>query len=97
MVEEFYTTGEAAEAIGVSRQTLQAWIADGKVDPPRKVGNTRVWSRKQVDELQRLRAKGDRMATKKQLRMQLGQQKRRKNEALRKARAMSAGVPRFPR
>jgi excisionase family DNA binding protein len=57
MAERFYTTGQAAKAIGVSRQTLQTWIADGKVDPPQLVGTTRVWSQKQVDELKRQRKK----------------------------------------
>jgi len=37
------------------------------------------------------------MPTKKLLRMQLGQQKRRKEKAKAKAKRMSAGVPRFPR
>ena len=55
MAEKFYTTGQAAKAIGVSRQTLQTWIADGKVDPPKMVGTTRVWGQKQVDELKRQR------------------------------------------
>jgi len=55
MADKLYTTGEAAKTIGVSRQTLQTWIAEGKVTPPRMIGNTRVWSRKQVDELKRRR------------------------------------------
>jgi excisionase family DNA binding protein len=55
MAEKFYTTGEAANAVGVSRQTLQTWIADGKVAPPKMIGNTRVWSQRQVDELKRQR------------------------------------------
>jgi excisionase family DNA binding protein len=55
MAAKFYTTGEAAKAIGVSRQSLQTWIADGKVTPPKMIGNTRVWSQEQVDELKRRR------------------------------------------
>jgi excisionase family DNA binding protein len=55
MTKKFYTTGEAANAVGVSRQTLQTWIADGKVVPPKMIGNTRVWSQTQVDELKRKR------------------------------------------
>jgi excisionase family DNA binding protein len=58
MAERFYTTGEAAKAIGVSRQTLQTWIADGKVTPPRIIGNTRVWIQEQVDDLKRQRKNG---------------------------------------
>jgi excisionase family DNA binding protein len=55
MTDKFYTTGEAAEEIGVSRQTLQTWIADGKIIPPKMVGTTRVWSQKHVDDLKRRR------------------------------------------
>jgi excisionase family DNA binding protein len=55
MADKFYSTGEAAKAIGVSRQTLQTWIADGKIDAPKLVGNVRVWSQKQVDNLKRKR------------------------------------------
>jgi excisionase family DNA binding protein len=58
MAEKFYTTGEAAKAIGVSRQSLQTWIAEGKVDAPKMIGNTRVWSQKQVDKLKGQRKKG---------------------------------------
>jgi excisionase family DNA binding protein len=55
MADKFYTTGQAAKAIGVSRQTLQTWIADGKIDAPKLLGTTRVWTEKQVDELKRQR------------------------------------------
>lgn len=58
MGQEFYTTGEAAAAIGVSRQTLQTWIAEGKVSAPKVIGNTRVWNESQVKKLQRLNRKG---------------------------------------
>lgn len=54
MTAKFYTTGEAASAIGVSRQTLQTWIADGKIGAPKVIGNTRVWTESQVRELQRV-------------------------------------------
>jgi excisionase family DNA binding protein len=53
MADKLYTTAEAAKAIGVSRQTLQTWIADGKIDAPKMIGNTRVWNRSQVEELKR--------------------------------------------
>jgi len=58
MADKFYATGEAAAAIGVSRQTLQTWIAEGKVGAPKVIGNTRVWSESQVKQLQRLNRKG---------------------------------------
>jgi excisionase family DNA binding protein len=51
MAENFYTTGEAAAAIGVSRQTLQAWIAEGKITGPKVIGNTRVWNESELKKL----------------------------------------------
>jgi len=57
MAEKLYSTGDAARAIGVSRQTLQTWIAEGKVQAPSKIGNTRIWTKSQVDELKRNRPK----------------------------------------
>lgn len=51
--KKFYTTGEAAAAIDVSRQTLQTWIAAGKIDAPQVIGSTRVWSEAHVNELKR--------------------------------------------
>jgi len=57
MTEKFYSTGEAAAAIGVSRQTLQTWIAEGKIRAPKVIGNTRVWNKSQVEELKRKRPK----------------------------------------
>lgn len=57
MAEKLYTTAQAAKEVGVSRQTLQTWIADGKVKPPKLIGATRVWSQSLVDELKRQRRK----------------------------------------
>lgn len=57
MTDKFYTTGQAATAIGVSRQTLQTWIAEGKISAPKMIGNTRVWSQSQVNGLKRIRRK----------------------------------------
>jgi len=54
MAPKLYTTNEAASAIGVSRQTLQTWIADGKVKVPKMIGNTRVWTESEVKELRRV-------------------------------------------
>jgi excisionase family DNA binding protein len=58
MAEKFYSTGEAADAIGVSRQTLQTWMAEGKVKAPRMVGTTRVWSESEVADLRRINHRG---------------------------------------
>lgn len=57
MADKLYTTAEAAKAVGVSRQTLQTWIAEGKIKPPKLIGATRVWSQAQVDELKLQRKK----------------------------------------
>ena len=57
MADKFYTTGEAASVIGVSRQTLQTWIAEGKIEAPQIIGTTRVWSKSQVEKLKRQRRK----------------------------------------
>ena len=57
MADKLYTTEQAADAIGVSRQTLQTWIAEGKIKPPKLIGKTRVWNQAQVDELKRQRRK----------------------------------------
>ena len=60
MAEKFYTTGEAAAAIGVSRQTLQTWIAEKKIAPPKVIGATRVWTESQVTDLRRIDHRGKR-------------------------------------
>jgi excisionase family DNA binding protein len=43
------TTGEAARELGVSRETLNAWVRDGKVTPhSRTVGNHMRWDLEQL-------------------------------------------------
>jgi excisionase family DNA binding protein len=34
MNPKYYSTGDAAKAVGISRVTLQAWIAKGKITAP---------------------------------------------------------------
>jgi excisionase family DNA binding protein len=50
-----YTTSEAADAVGVTRQTLQNWIAAKKIRPPKAtvLGNVtvRMWTAKDVESL----------------------------------------------
>jgi excisionase family DNA binding protein len=58
MTDKFYTTEEAADEVGVSRQTLQTWIAEDKIQAPRLVGTTRIWTEAQVAELRRIDHKG---------------------------------------
>jgi excisionase family DNA binding protein len=48
MAPKTFSTGEAAKQIGVSRQTLQTWLAAGKIEGPKptKVGGVtvRLWT-----------------------------------------------------
>jgi excisionase family DNA binding protein len=52
MSPKTYTTGDAANQIGVSRQTLQFWIATGKIRAPKPVelGNmaVRLWTKADI-------------------------------------------------
>jgi excisionase family DNA binding protein len=47
-----YTTGQAARRIGVSRQTLQTWIASGTIDAPKLIGvgnaTLRLWTKADI-------------------------------------------------
>lgn len=52
---KLYTTGEAAAAVGITRATVQAWIAAKKIRPPKTtvLGNVtvRIWAESDVREL----------------------------------------------
>jgi excisionase family DNA binding protein len=54
-----YTTREAAKQIGVSRQTLQAWIAAGEIDAPKPIGvgnaTLRLWTKADIENAQRFK------------------------------------------
>src|SRR4249920_2475841 len=54
--------GEAADALGISTDTLRRWIEDGRVAAERTSGGQRTVSREQVNRLlaERRRAGGDR-------------------------------------
>jgi len=56
-----YTTGEAARAVGISRATLQEWIARRKFIPPETttVGGVfvRLWTKSDVSRLRAAKAK----------------------------------------
>lgn len=60
-VAKTYTTSEAAAAAGISRATLQVWIAAGEIRAPKVqvvAGNSkRIWSEADVDRLKQKRAK----------------------------------------
>lgn len=54
-----YTTREAAKKVGITRQTLQAWIAAGKVKPPKATRfgrwTLRTWTEADVTRLRRVK------------------------------------------
>jgi Helix-turn-helix domain len=54
------TTEQAARAVKISRATLQAWIASGKIEPPgvQLVGGkaVRLWKAAELDRLRTLKA-----------------------------------------
>ncbi len=61
MSPKTYATGEAAKAVRVSRQTLQAWIATGKVNAPEPIiqaGHAvRLWSEDDIRRLREVKAR----------------------------------------
>ena len=61
MSAKLYTTGQAAAAVGITRATVQAWIAAKKIRPPKAtvLGNVtvRMWSKADVQELRQAKEK----------------------------------------
>jgi excisionase family DNA binding protein len=61
MTTKQFTTGEAAKRVGISRVTLQAWIAAKKIRPPKRtaVGNivVRMWSQADLKMLRTAKGK----------------------------------------
>jgi DNA-binding transcriptional MerR regulator len=59
MAERKYTTPEAAKLIGVSRQTLQAWIKGRLIETPElsEVANLRVrlWNKADIQRAKRFK------------------------------------------
>ena len=57
MSPKVYTTGQAAKAVGITRATLQSWIAKGKVTAPkprlRNGVGVRLWAGSDVSRLRR--------------------------------------------
>ena len=100
-----YSTAQVARILNIGRQTLHRWLNEGLKAPKKStIGGVsiRFWTQSDLKRARWYKAKryhqgGGRMRTRKQLWMQLGQQKRRKEEAKAKAKRMSAGLPRFPR
>ncbi len=56
MVKTLYTAGEAAQALGISLDTLRRWDREGRIKTRRDAGNRRVVSAK---EIARLRGRDD--------------------------------------
>jgi excisionase family DNA binding protein len=52
-----YSTGEAAKQIGVSRQTLQTWIASSQIVAPKTIdlGNVsvRLWTKADIERVRK--------------------------------------------
>src|ERR1700674_4816065 len=55
MAKELYSAREAAQALGISLDTLRRWDRDGRIKTKRDAGNRRVVNAK---EIQRLRGDG---------------------------------------
>jgi excisionase family DNA binding protein len=53
------STGEAAKRIGISRQTLQAWIERKRIPAPKleRIGNgkIRLWTRAQIEKARKFK------------------------------------------
>lgn len=43
-----YTTSQVLEIVGISRRTLQVWLAEGKVKKPGGQGTGRLWDISEV-------------------------------------------------
>lgn len=56
-----YTTGQAAAKAGITRQTLHAWIAAGKIRAPKAAlfgpGIVRLWRKADMARLLRVKEK----------------------------------------
>ena len=61
MSPKLYTTGEAATEVGITRATVQAWIAKKKIRAPKAtvLGNVtvRMWSAADVKMLRKAKEK----------------------------------------
>ncbi len=60
MTTRTYTTGQAADAVKITRQTLQAWIAKGKLRAPdtqlRDGRAVRLWTESDVARLRKVKS-----------------------------------------
>ena len=51
MAKDVYSAREAADALGISLDTLRRWDRDGRIRTKRDAGNRRVVSAKEIDRL----------------------------------------------
>jgi molybdopterin-binding protein len=51
MPREFYTAGDAAQALGISLDTLRRWDRDGRIKTSRDAGNRRIVSAAEITRL----------------------------------------------
>jgi len=54
--EKLYTTAEAAKRAGVARQTVQGWIAEGRIKAPELIRQVRMrlWSEEDIAQLRKV-------------------------------------------
>ena len=99
-----YSTAQVARILKIGRQTLHRWLKEGLKAPKKsKIGGVsiRFWAEGDLKRARKYKTKryhqgGGRVPTKKQLRIQIGRQKPRKEEARAKTKRMSAGLLRTP-
>jgi molybdopterin-binding protein len=51
MAKSLYTASEAAQALGISLDTLRRWDRDGRIETRRDAANRRVISAKEIERL----------------------------------------------
>ena len=58
-LKEVYTTAEAAKLAGISRQTLQMWIATGRIKAPEvlRPSRLRLWTSEDLAQLKEVKQK----------------------------------------
>ena len=59
MAAKTYSTGEVAHQIGISRQTLQAWIAAGRIKAPESIevgrATVRLWTKADIERVRKFK------------------------------------------
>ena len=59
MIAKTYSTGQVAKQIGISRQTLQAWITGGRIKAPESIevgrSTVRLWTKADVERVRKFK------------------------------------------